>query len=264
MPKTLLLSEPLTFDLRTIDTLAAPVLVVAPHPDDETLGCGGTIALLRSRHHSVHILVMSDGTRSHPHSQRYPAPALRSLRQRETCHAMSILGVPERAIHFLNLSDSAVPAATSPSFLAAVHRCRTYFNSLPPFKTILVPWRYDPHGDHRASYQIIKAAASPSVRLLEYPIWDWDEQQRGSLPQSIALTFWRLDIRSVGALKQQAISAYRSQTTDLIDDDPTGFRLTSEMLEHFKAPWEIFIEETPIEEISAEEIPLQPLETHSL
>jgi hypothetical protein len=44
-------------------------------------------------------------------------------------------------------------------------------------------------------------------------------------------------------LKQQAIAAYCSQTTDLIDDDPEGFRLTPEMLANFTRPWEVYIEE---------------------
>jgi LmbE family N-acetylglucosaminyl deacetylase len=243
VPETLPLTKPSAFELRMIDTLAAPLLVVAPHPDDEALGCGGAIALLRSRQQDVYILVMSDGTQSHPNSQRYPAPALRSLRQCETRYAMSILGVPETAIHFLNLPDSAVPFSTAPTFQSAIHRCRTYLDSLPRLKTIMLPWRYDPHGDHRATYQIIKAAASPAVRLVEYPIWDWDTQQRKVLPERVAIAPWRLDIRSVAALKQQAISAYRSQTTDLIDDDPTGFRLSSQMVEQFQVPWELFIEE---------------------
>jgi hypothetical protein len=45
-------------------------------------------------------------------------------------------------------------------------------------------------------------------------------------------------------LKQQAIAAYRSQTTNLIDDDPEGFRLTPEMLANFAHPWEVYLEET--------------------
>lgn len=43
-------------------------------------------------------------------------------------------------------------------------------------------------------------------------------------------------------LKLQAIAAYRFQTTDLIDDDPEGFRLTPEMLANFIHPWELYLE----------------------
>lgn len=239
------LAEPSALELKDISTLAAPLLVVAPHPDDETLGCGGAIALLKSQQQDVRILVISDGTGSHPHSKRYPAAALCALRQSETLRAMDILGVPDTAVSFLNLPDTAVPQAKSSDFPSAVHRCQIYLSSLPPLKTILIPWRYDPHCDHQATYQLIKAVADPTVRLLEYPIWDWDSQQQKALPESVAIAPWRLDIGPVIALKQQAISAYRSQTTDLIDDDPGGFRLSSQMLKHFQTRWEVFIEESP-------------------
>ncbi|MEH1898605.1 MAG: hypothetical protein V7K94_25515 [Nostoc sp.] len=80
-------------------------------------------------------------------------------------------------------------------------------------------------------------------RLIEYPIWDWDSDQRESLPGSLEVTTCRLNISAVVEFKQQAIAAYRSQTTDLIDDDPDGFRLTPEMLANFTHPWEVYIEE---------------------
>jgi LmbE family N-acetylglucosaminyl deacetylase len=59
------------------------------------------------------------------------------------------------------------------------------------------------------------------------------------------ITAWRLDISDVVEVKKQAIAAYRSQTTNLIDDDPEGFRLTPEMLANFTRNWEVYIEEDP-------------------
>ena len=81
-----------------------------------------------------------------------------------------------------------------------------------------------------------------SPRIIEYPIWDWDPEQRGNLTESENVTSWGLDIAAVVKLKQQAIACYRSQITNLIDDDPEGFRLTSEMLLNFTRPWEVYLE----------------------
>jgi LmbE family N-acetylglucosaminyl deacetylase len=238
------LSSPQSLPLRSISDIAAePILVIAPHPDDETLGCGGAIALLKHQGYTVKILVMSDGTQSHPSSRKYPASALKHLRESETRCAMHILGVEPSHIMFLNLSDGAVPTPEVVNFSAVVNHFCHYLANVNP-KIILAPWRSDPHPDHRATSQILQAALAQTQccpRVIEYPIWDWDPNQRQPWTKALQQA-WRLDISGVVALKQQAIAVYRSQTTDLIDDDPNGFRLTPEMLSNFAHPWEIYLE----------------------
>lgn len=237
------LESPDLLPLRSIATLATDsVLVVAPHPDDETLGCGGAIALFRAQQIPVRLLVISDGSQSHPNSRKYPARALQQLRAAETRTAMAILGVAASDITYMSLPDGAVPTAGA-SFDAAVDRTYTDLAAASP-SLVLLPWRNDPHPDHRATWQILTAALAASKfapRTIEYPIWDWDCHQR-QLGTQAAITLWRLDISAVVALKQQAIAAYRSQTTALIDDDLTGFRLSPTMLANFAQPWEIYLE----------------------
>lgn len=220
----------------------ASALVVAPHPDDECLGCGGAIALLRQLDCDLRVLVVSDGTKSHPHSRQFPAARLRALRELETQTAMTRLGVAPEAIRFLGWPDGAVPTAGA-AFEQALQQCCDYLAAVQP-QVIFLPWRHDPHPDHRASWRLFDLALGQLqfvARRIEYPIWDWDETQRGSIPTRI--TAWRLDIRSVVQQKQQAIALYRSQVSDLIDDDPDGFRLSPEMLNHFARPWELYFEE---------------------
>ncbi len=242
------LTRPLDLPLYSIDKIVneidcESILVVAPHPDDETLGCGGAIALLRSRGYTVKILVVSDGTQSHPDSIKYPAPRLRNLRETETIGAMDLLGVEPNYITFLQLPDGAVPKIREADFQTALNRFCTYLELANP-KIVFAPSRSDPHPDHRATWQLLCTAlkqAEVDSRVIEYPIWDWDTKQRKLLNQDFNHA-WRLDITEVLTLKQQAINAYRSQTTNLIDDDPKGFRLTAEMLENFAQPWEIYLE----------------------
>lgn len=239
------LTNPTVLPLHSVEAIAqGAVLVVAPHPDDETLGCGGAIALLRSLGNDVRVLVISDGTMSHPRSRQYPAPALRALRESETLTALAVLGVAAAAVTFLRWQDGSV--STLAPDRSAVTICRDYLAEFTP-QTIFLPWQYDPHPDHRATWQLIHAALAcltRSPRIIEYPIWDWDPDQRVGIPNSEQLTSWRLDISTVVELKQQAIAAYRSQTTSLIDDDPEGFCLTPEMLVNFAYPWEVYLEET--------------------
>jgi LmbE family N-acetylglucosaminyl deacetylase len=224
--------------------MAESVLVIAPHPDDETLGCAGAIKLLRSLGKTVQILVMSDGTQSHPNSRKYPALALKYLREEETRCAMAVLGVENSNITFLQLRDGSVPSANSAGFNAATFQVQNHIGVIDP-KTIFAPWRCDPHPDHRATWQILQAALqkiSLLPRVIEYPIWDWDPAQRQHSQQGFSKA-WRLDISTVIEAKKRAIAAYRSQTTDLIDDDPMGFCLTAQMLSNFTQPWEVYLEE---------------------
>lgn len=238
-----LLANPHVLPLRpgTMVKEFGPTVVIAPHPDDETLGCGGAIAHL-SQDCPVQVLVISDGTLSHPRSRRYPALALRGLREAETRSALALLGIEPAQVNFLRLPDGAVPLPNAAGFAQAVSRCSNYLSELAP-RTILLPWRFDPHPDHRATWQLIYTSVAefdPLPRLIEYPIWDWDPQQGLPIPGEVIA--WRLDISKVLALKLKAIAAYRSQTTNLIDDDPEGFRLTPAMLANFTHPWEVYLE----------------------
>lgn len=148
------------------------------------------------------------------------------------------LGV-EAAVTFLRLPDGAVPTQ-EPDFSKAVDSCYSYLTQFAP-QVVFLPLRYDPHRDHRTSWKLIYTALANltlSLRIIEYPIWDWDEGQRGTLP---SFTSWRLDISTVVKLKQQVIAFYCLQITDLIDDSE-GLCLTPEMLANFTCPWEVYLE----------------------
>lgn len=232
-----------------IETVAdwGKTLVVAPHPDDESLGCGGAIALLRKLNQTVEVLTITDGTLSHPNSKKYPPAELRDLRESEMLAALEILDVAPEKVRFLRFKDRNVPDENSEGFAAAVETVKSIFSEIQP-ATILVPWRRDPHPDHRAAFQICRAAnesGGGKIRVLEYPIWLWEMAEIEDLPEENEIKIWRLNVaETAAAQKQKAIHAHRSQITDLIDDDPQGFRLSKEVLAHFERAFEIYLEET--------------------
>lgn len=227
-------------------TTLGPTVIIIPHPDDEALGCGGLLALLRQAQVPVTAVLVTDGTMSHPNSRRFPAAARQALRAAELREALTILGVATTETLYLNLPDGAAPGPKDAGFTEAAATLRTFLRDQAP-ATVLVPWRRDPHPDHRATSQLVQAAlaATPAPpRLLEYVVWAWERAAPADLPQPDEVTGWRLDISPVLARKQQAIAAHRSQLTDLIDDDPTGFRLAPAMLAHFAQPFEVYLEST--------------------
>ena len=74
--------------------LPGPVWVVAPHPDDEALGCGALLAALAQARREVWALLLTDGGFSHPASQLYPRSRLSATRLAEWRAGLSVLGVP--------------------------------------------------------------------------------------------------------------------------------------------------------------------------
>jgi LmbE family N-acetylglucosaminyl deacetylase len=222
-------------------------VVVAPHPDDEALGCGGLLALLHQVGQPVAAVLVSDGTMSHPASARFSAPARQAVREAEFRRALALLGAVATEPLLLNLPDARVPGtAAEPGFAEAVSRLRNYLISQHA-TTVLVPWRRDPHPDHRATSQLVQAALAGMVqppRRLEYVVWAWERAAPDDLPTAAdKVRGFRLDISAVVELKQRVIAAHRSQVAPgVFTDDPKGFLLSEEMLAHFTGPYEVFFE----------------------
>lgn len=224
-------------------------LVVAPHPDDESLGCGGAIALLRQQQRPVHVLFVSDGSMSHPQSKKYTTEARSALREQEAKNALGYLKVASSDITFLRLPDTRVPTAPnsgerSAYFDKAVERVQQCLEATHP-DTVLVPWRRDPHGDHRATWQLLRAAVDAyedPIRWLEYPVWVWTSSEPTDLPTAADGSWFKINVRSVIDQKQRAIAAHLSQTTPLIDDDPDGFTLSPDMIGYFIRGYEYYLE----------------------
>ena len=229
-----------------IEQLGSTV-VVAPHPDDEALGCGGLLALLHQAGQPTAAVLVSDGTMSHPHSELFPLAARRAVREGEFRHALSILGADDHEPLLLGLPDSRVPAtSTEPGFTEAVVRLREFLTRQAA-TTVLVPWRRDPHPDHRATSQLVQAALAGMPRPprhLEYLVWAWERAAPEDLPTAAdGVRGFRLDIGAVRTLKQRAIAAHRSQVAPgVFTDDTAGFLLSDEMLAHFAGPYEVYLE----------------------
>jgi LmbE family N-acetylglucosaminyl deacetylase len=224
------------------------VVVVAPHPDDESLGCGGLLALLAGNGNSPHVLVVTDGARSHPGSLTHPPALLSAIREQETKNALNALGIPKSDVEFMRFPDCGLPPDQTPHFDAAASVVRNRLASWAP-DTLLIPWRRDPHCDHEATWRLMRKAViglRTKPRILEYPIWAWTRPDTEVAPTVEEGSAWRLDISPVLALKRNAVAQHRSQLGALIHDDPDGFVLQPEMLAHFFRPWELFLEPSDV------------------
>jgi LmbE family N-acetylglucosaminyl deacetylase len=219
---------------------AEPVLILAPHPDDESLGCGGLIAEACRQGQPPFIVILTDGSQSHPNSREYPAERLRALREAEAQSAIAELGMPPERLVFLRYPDSAAPcegkrldeAAERLADLITRWRC----------KVVAVSWRHDPHCDHAAAAAIAEAACRRTgARLLAYPVWGWTLSPEAEI-DTAAITGFRLDVTRHLPAKRAAIAAHRSQYAGIITDDPEGFQLPPDFIDAFLVPTETFID----------------------
>jgi LmbE family N-acetylglucosaminyl deacetylase len=216
------------------------ILILAPHPDDESLGCGGLIAEACRRGTPPIVAILTDGRRSHPNSHSYPADRLRALREKEARHAAAALGLAPERLVFLRYSDGAAPASGAAMREAAgkvADLCMQNGCDL-----VTAPWRHDPHCDHVAAATIAaEACRRAGARLLAYPIWGWTLPPDMQIDEE-PISGFRLEIGSHVAAKRTAIEAHRSQYAGIIDDDPDGFQMPSHFIERFLQPTETYLE----------------------
>ncbi|MET0385709.1 MAG: PIG-L family deacetylase [Polyangiales bacterium] len=145
---------------------AGRVVLFSPHPDDETLGAGGTLRLLVRAGIAVEVIAVSDGEAAYPEADGPARRVLGDLRQTEQRSALAALGVTDSQCHWWHLPDgglSGVPDLADR--MLTVLRGAAY---------CLAPFRDDGHPDHDAVGRAAACAcATAGVRLGEYPIWAW-------------------------------------------------------------------------------------------
>jgi LmbE family N-acetylglucosaminyl deacetylase len=213
-------------------------LILAPHPDDESLGCGGLIAACVAAKRLPLVAVLTDGAGSHPGSRAFPPDRLRAVRAHEVRRAVGLLGLPPERVMFLGVPDTAAPV-DGPEFEAVVAALVKLIGA--DCTAVLAPWQYDPHCDHEAaSLMAAEVAARASIRHVAYPVWGWTLPEDEPVPGVPAAGF-RFDVGRFLAVKRDAIATHESQYGDLITDDPEGFRLPPELLTVFDQTFETFL-----------------------
>jgi LmbE family N-acetylglucosaminyl deacetylase len=227
--------------LRTIDAIigTGKLLILAPHPDDESLGCGGLIAACCAAGRPPFVLVLTDGAGSHPGSRSHPPERLRATREAEARRALAALGLGPDHVAFLGLPDAAAPH-DGPGFDRAVAAIVAQAEATV-CTTIAAPWQHDPHCDHLAAHRMAEvAAARLGLRHIAYPVWGWTLPENDTLETNIA--GGRLDIEPHLPAKRRAIAAHASQHGGVITDDPTGFQLPRHLLAVLDEPFEVFLD----------------------
>ncbi len=169
------------------------VLVLVPHADDESLGCGGTIALHRRQGDRVKLVVVTDGAAGDPQGL-YAGQDYVGLRREEARRAAAILGIDE--ILFWDYPDGKLCEA-----LDLAQRLKRLFDLDRP-DIVYRPSTLEIHPDHWALGVAVESALQPyrpAVFDFCYEIWATVQ------PSHV------IDITSVWEAKRKAVEQYESQ-----------------------------------------------------
>lgn len=152
---------------RQLDATPEQVIVVAPHPDDEVLGAGGTLARWARAGAAITIVAVTDGERSHPDSATWSARAMARQRRAESEAAWSRLGLDLCRTVRLVVGDGEVARCESELTTALGGLCT-------PDTLCIATWPGDGHPDHEAVGRATRRAADiAGCEYVFYPVWMW-------------------------------------------------------------------------------------------
>ena len=189
---------------RAWDVPAVPTLVVAPHPDDESLTVGGLIARQTNRNVPVTVLAVTDGESAFP--GRDLDFDLRSVRMAEQHQALQTLGVDPTRMHRMSIPDGAV-ADHERTLGSAIS------GMLEGVGLMVSPWVLDWHPDHEACGRAAKAAtAGRPVIHAQSVFWGWHHRPYASFAGTDLVAI-DLDEEEVMA-RSTAVACHVSQVAD--------------------------------------------------
>jgi LmbE family N-acetylglucosaminyl deacetylase len=142
------------------------VVVVAAHPDDETLGAAGVLRALHRAGAQLALVVATDGEAAYPGLDAPARRELATVRRAELAAAMRAQGLDGVPVTWLGLPDSGLADR-------ADALCTALAPLLAGADAVLAPWPGDPHPDHRAAGLAAIAAAPVTAHAWSYPIWMW-------------------------------------------------------------------------------------------
>ncbi|HEU4619274.1 MAG TPA: PIG-L deacetylase family protein [Gammaproteobacteria bacterium] len=183
---------------------AERVVALAPHMDDETIGCGGTLALHARRGAQVSVVFLTDGRHGSSALATLPAEqraagerALVATRKREARAALAKLGLSEPM--FLDAEDGALAecawAAAGLRAILLEHRP----------ELVYLPFYLEEHRDHRATSRVLLDAVAGTPLDFEcagYEVWT------PLFPNCLV----RID--ETMPIKKEALAQYESQLAD--------------------------------------------------
>lgn len=192
----------------TLHNKQGPLLVIAPHPDDESFGCGALIAAHVNRNEPVHILIVTDGGNSIKLPKKKKEQLIQT-RQKETYNAAKQLGLMPDSVTFLNYQDG-----DAQKNIEAISKDIAQHIQLVEPTIISAPFMKDQHADHIAITEATTLALQnikTKIPVLFYPMWFWPTLALHAIVSGPRYRIHALDARPYLNQKEAAIRCHKSQ-----------------------------------------------------
>jgi LmbE family N-acetylglucosaminyl deacetylase len=150
-------------------SLPQTILIIAPHPDDEVLGCAGLIQKLITAGKEVHVIILSGGEASHNGCCPIDKQTLINERRQLSIKAAKLLNLSKEHLHFLNYPDGDIKFENPETI-----QLKELIHTIQP-NAIFVPHDKEGWSDHIEAQNIIRKLISEetSTELYEYCVWFW-------------------------------------------------------------------------------------------
>ena len=180
------------------------VVVFAAHPDDDILGCGGTIAKLTQEGSKVHIVFLADGESSR--SDITDINSLIQQRKQNAKKALKILGCD--SIEFLGFPDNRLDSL---DLLDVVKKIEGFIDAYKPY-TIFTHYAHDLNIDHQITHNAVVTACRPQPGhcVKELLFFEVPSSTEWNLSKAFMPNYF-VDISSTLSLKIDALNAYKNE-----------------------------------------------------
>ncbi len=190
--------------------MSTTVAVVAAHPDDEVLGCGGTLARMANEGASVHVLLMGDGEGSRASHSGDPIDPRRIAARNAAaeaacrvlgCASVALLALPDNRLDGLELLD-------------VIKHIEVFLQRYRP-ETLFTHHAGDVNVDHRVVHDAVVAACRPQPdyplnELLFFEVPSSTEWRPAGSAQSFSPN-WFVDISATLPKKLEALRSYETE-----------------------------------------------------
>ena len=203
---------------RIEDWKSQTILVFTPHPDDDTFGCGGTLALLAKNGNRILIAIYTNDDKG-SYDLDMNSQRLAAIRKAEEEAACSALGVPKENIIWMGHHDGMLEYVNS---LALVEQTTAIIRKYQPFAIFSIdPGKEDVRW-HKTDHRMAAMNTVDAIRAAEWHLYFPNQRLSQGLlpwkPQWVVLYYTKpseanvwVDIDAVADLKVKAAAAHVSQ-----------------------------------------------------